>query len=65
MRCEQIQTNWDYKSVFLKKNTSNDIIDYMINNHGNRGWELFSSTCVDPPLMLVQSYTFRRIRSSN
>lgn len=67
MSCAKIQTNWDYKSVFLKKNTSNDVINYMINNHGNRGWEFVSNTYVVKNSFntQIQTYTFRRIRSNN
>ena len=67
MSCTQIQTNWDYKSVFLKKNTSNNIIDYMINDHGNKGWELVSNSYVvnNSFNTQIQTFIFRRIRSNN
>lgn len=66
MSCAQIQTNWDYeeKTVFLKKNTSNDVINYLINSHANRDWEFVSSTELTS-LGCCLTYTFRKIRSNN
>ena len=64
MSCAQIQINWEYKTVFLKKNTSNDVINYMINNYGHRGWELVSNAYVvnNSFNTQIQTYTFRRFR---
>ena len=59
-----IQNNYEMKTIFLKKNSPSDVVDYLINNHGNRGWEFVSSTKLTN-LDVCQTYTFRRIRSNN